>query len=329
MPREKGQVRATLALGATLLGIGLTVVLVGHIGVGAIGNVLLAVGWTGFLAIVAIHVAIIAVMGSAWHILAPQGGPLRSFIWGRFVRDGGSEVLPLSQIGGYVLGARAAMLGGVPGIIATASTIVDVTIDLIAQLGYTTLGLACLIMLKPHAPVILPVAAGLVAAAVVAGMFIGSQRHGFDALDRLGRWIGAGWAEGTAARAAAIHQSIHRIYRARRRVVLSFFLHFGCWTVGAVEVWLALRLIGSPLSPGATLALESLLYAVRSLAFFVPNAVGVQEGAYVLLGASFGLTPDVALAVSLLKRARDLAIGVPVLCVWQGQEGLRLSRRSN
>jgi hypothetical protein len=66
---------------------------------------------------------------------------------------------------------------------------------------------------------------------------------------------------------------------------------------------------------------------VRTSAFVVPNAVGVQEGAYILLGATFGLTPEMALALSLLKRARDIAIGVPTLAAWQALEGGRLWRR--
>jgi len=55
--------------------------------------------------------------------------------------------------------------------------------------------------------------------------------------------------------------------------------------------------------------------------------VGVQEGAYVLIGASFGLTPEMALAISLIKRARDLVIGLPALGVWQAVEGGLLWRR--
>jgi hypothetical protein len=72
-----------------------------------------------------------------------------------------------------------------------------------------------------------------------------------------------------------------------------------------------------------------MLYAIRTAAFIVPNAVGVQEGAYVLLGAGFGLTPEMSLALSLLKRARDLAIGLPTIAVWQVIESRRLWRRRN
>ncbi len=74
--------------------------------------------------------------------------------------------------------------------------------------------------------------------------------------------------------------------------------------------------------------IEGLLYAIRSVAFAVPNAVGVQEGAYIMLGASFGLTPEMALALSLLKRARDLALGLPVLAAYQLLESGRLWRRA-
>jgi hypothetical protein len=75
------------------------------------------------------------------------------------------------------------------------------------------------------------------------------------------------------------------------------------------------------------LVIEGLLYAIRSAAFAVPNAVGVQEGAYIMLGGSFGLTPEMALALSLLKRARDLALGLPVLAACQLFEGSRLWRQ--
>jgi hypothetical protein len=82
-----------------------------------------------------------------------------------------------------------------------------------------------------------------------------------------------------------------------------------------------------PLAFSAVIVIESLLYAIRTVAFAIPNAVGVQEGAYIVLGAAFGLTPEMALALSLLKRARDLAIGLPTLGVWQAVEGGRLWRR--
>jgi putative membrane protein len=312
---------------AAALGIAAMGVLVGFFGAGAVLRSLVAVGGGGFAAICAIHLVLMAVMGVAWRALLPGARPWVA-IWGRLVRDSGSEVLPLSQVGGYVLGARALTLAGVPGTMAAASTIVDVTIEFLAQLAYTALGLALLIRLEPETAAAGPVALGLAAATVVAAAFVLVQRRGFYYFDRIARILGQGWAAKTAAGAAALHAALADIYRRRRGLLLSFLLHSACWVASAAEAWLALRLAGQPLPFAAVLAIESLMYAVRAAAFAVPNAVGVQEGAYILLGATFGVTPEMALALSFLKRARDIAIGLPTLGIWQAVEGGRLLRRA-
>jgi putative membrane protein len=311
---------------AAIVGVAAMAALVGYFGAGAVMRSLLAVGGAGFVAICAIHLALIGVMGLAWRALLP-GISVATSIWARLVRDAGSEVLPLSQVGGYVLGARALALAGVPGTLAAASTIVDVTLEFVAQLAYTALGLAWFVRLQPDSRVATPVLLGLALAALAAASFVLVQRRGIDFFDRIARYLGRGWVERGAAGAAALHAALADIYRRRRGLWASGALHLACWIASAVEVWLALRLAGEPLPFGAVLAIESLLYAIRTTAFVVPNAVGVQEGAYVLLGAGFGLTPEMSLALSLLKRARDLAIGLPTIAVWQVVESRRLWRR--
>ena len=47
----------------------------------------------------------------------------------------------------------------------------------------------------------------------------------------------------------------------------------------------------------------------------------MQEASYALLGPLFGIAPPTAIALSLLKRARDVALGVPILLAWQFAEG--------
>jgi glycosyltransferase 2 family protein len=311
---------------AAIVGVAAIAALVAYFGAGAVMRSLLAVGGGGFAAICAMHLALIGAMGLAWRALLP-GSSVATLIWARLVRDAGSEALPLSQVGGYVLGARALALAGVPGTLAAASTIVDVTLEFVAQLAYTALGLAWLIRLQPDSAVATPVLLGLALAALAATSFILVQRRGIDFFDRIARYLGRGWVERSAAGAAALHAALADIYRRRRGLWASGVLHLVCWIASAAEVWLALRLAGEPLPFGAVLAIESLLYAIRTAAFIVPNAVGVQEGAYVLLGAGFGLTPEMSLALSLLKRARDLAIGLPTIAAWQVIESRRLWRR--
>src|SRR5262249_29317497 len=103
-------------------------------------------------------------------------------------------------------------------------------------------------------------------------------------------------------------------------------LHFIAWVLGGLESWLILLFMGVPLGIGPVLAIEALLCAARGAAFFVPAAIGIQEGAYVLLGGVFGLPMETALALSLIKRARDIALGLPSLLAWQGAEFGRIWR---
>jgi glycosyltransferase 2 family protein len=220
-------------------------------------------------------------------------------------------------------------LAGVTGTLAAATTMVDLTLEFVAKLAYMGIGLIVLVDLRPGVPVALPVITGLGVTGLFAIAFVVVQRHGFGLLDRFARMLGRDWAERSAAGAAAVHAALSETYQHRARLWGGFALHLACWIVSAVEVWIALRLAGAPLGFPTVLVIESLLYAIRTAAFAIPNAVGVQEGAYVLIGAAFGLTPELALAISLMKRARDLIIGLPALGTWQAVEGGRLWRRSS
>jgi putative membrane protein len=175
--------------------------------------------------------------------------------------------------------------------------------------------------------VAVPITIGVAVAALIALAFVVVQRHGFALFDRFARALGRGWADRTASEVAAVHAVLAQIYGRKSGLCSGFLLHLACWVASATEIWIALRLAGTPLDFSAVIVIESLLYAIRTVAFAIPNAVGVQEGAYIVLGAAFGLTPEMALALSLLKRARDLVIGLPALGMWQAVEGGRLWRR--
>lgn len=311
---------------AALAGLAVVAGLVAGFGADAVIHSFLALGWKGFGAICLLHLSLLGVMGIAWRVLVP-GALLRTFTAARVVREAGSEVLPLSPIGGCVLGARVLTLAGIPGSTAAASTIVDLTLEFFAKLAYTALGLVLLISLRPGSAITAPLTAELAAASLAGLGLIAAQRHGFGLFDRIAHALGRGWAERTAAGAAILRDALQRTYQRKRSLGIGLALHLFCWIAATVEAWFALRLVGSALPFRTVLVIESLVYAVRTFAIVIPNAVGLQEGAYVLIGAGFGLTPPVALMLSLLKRARDLAIGVPALAVWQFVEGGRLWRR--
>lgn len=67
---------------------------------------------------------------------------------------------------------------------------------------------------------------------------------------------------------------------------------------------------------------------MRHLAFVVPAGVGVQEAARVLFGHALGISSELALAVSMAKRMREVLCGLPALLSWQWMEGPRLHVQS-
>jgi glycosyltransferase 2 family protein len=318
----KTKLRAGLV---AVLGLCLVVYLVERIGFEQVFSAVLAVGWGGFAILCIYALLLFLALGAAWHVLV-AGMPLSrigAFAWGRAVRDSASEILPFSQVGGFVIGARAIILRGIAPPLALASTIVDVTTEMFAQLAYVALGIALLTMHAPRTPFVESLATtaiiGLLLASVAAGAFLFAQRRGLWIAGKLA----SRWLPKAPLNAEALAVSMAGIYRAPRRVWLSATLHLACWIASAVGTWIALRLIGARADLAAVVAIESLVYAIRSVAFMVPNALGVQEAAYMMLAPLMGVGPELGLAVSLLKRARDIAIGVPTLLIWQFMEGKR------
>jgi uncharacterized membrane protein YbhN (UPF0104 family) len=71
--------------------------------------------------------------------------------------------------------------------------------------------------------------------------------------------------------------------------------------------------------------IESLTQAVRAGAFVIPSAIGAQEAGLILLCGLFGIPSDQALALSLIKRAADVVVGLPGLVALQILESGRLA----
>jgi putative membrane protein len=312
-------------------GVGLLVAigLVAYFGVGAVFSSVAAIGWFGFASFVAYGLGVYLLLGSAWWVVAPGEllRRIRTFIWGRMVRESAAEVLPLSTLGGVVIGARALAVRGVDPVMANASLAVDLVTEILAQIAFMVLGLVLLIVrLADHArwndPLILLVVVGLLLTMGGAGVFVAAQQKALRFVHRMAeRFFPA-----AADNLSGVGEKVGEIYQQSGRLALAVAMHAAAWVASAVGSWIALRFMGVHVSVLAVIAIESLLATARSAAFMVPNGVGVQEGGYALIGVLFGLSPETALALSLLKRARDLTIGVPTLLLWQAQEGRRLVR---
>lgn len=314
------------AILATSVGVVLLAVIFAVVGLSPVIAAVRGIGVDGFAAFCASWLLVLAVLGLAWFTATP-GLPLRragAFIWGRVVRESAADILPFSQVGGLLVGAGALLRSGLSEALVFASMIVDLTAEMGAQVIYTLGGVGALLWVlagrRGDAPVLWSAVGGLVLILLATIAFALVQRRG-------PAWVGAvaeRWLPGSIARGKAVGAALDDIYGRRGRVLLAVFLHLLGWIGSGVVSWIALTFMGAGIPLWAVLAIESLMHAVRSIGFMIPGALGVQEGAYVLLGPLFGLHAGEALALSLIKRGRDLLIGVPTLLVWQAREGRRM-----
>ena len=311
---------------AWLIGIAAVIAITTWSGLDAVGHAVASVGW-GILLVVVVRAVTVAVAGVGWWLIFPtQTGPrLRICVLLRFVREATNVLLPMAQVGGDVIGAGLLRLYGVPGSLAAASVIVDVLLQAATQFAFAIVGLLVLIALGADATLAWAAAIGLGLAGLLLAAFYLAQRRGGQRIlrsiiarltgDRQWRVLGT---------IDAVYQNLATIYASRSDLIASTVVHMAGWIIGVAEVLIVFAFMGHPISVAEALVIESLLHAIRGAAFAIPGALGAQEGGLVLLCAAFGIPPEQAIALSLVKRAADLVLGVPGLVGWQMLEMGRL-----
>ena len=326
-PEQPGPNRfRRVAVIIALLGLVLATGIIGYVGFGKVAGAFAEIGWRGLFGLCLTYLGPVGLLAAAWLVLDP-GAPPRTwfvFYFARLVRDASGELLPFSSLGGFVFGARAAILGGVDAAAAISTTVADVTAEFIGQLGFTAVGIALLIR-QPGAQyesqqLLTSSLLGLGAGVLAAAAFILLQRRATGPIER----AVARWAPSALAQTSAVVASLHGLYQKPARLTVSSVLHLAAWVLGGVGVWAGLWIAGRHMSLRTIMGVESLVYVVRTITFATPMGLGVIEGGYVVVGHLFGLTPEFALALSLIKRVRDIAIGLPALAIWQVMEGRRL-----
>jgi putative membrane protein len=316
----------TLSIALAVLGLLLGTLLIGWFGAARVLAGVLSVGWGGFAIVLGWQLLLFAILGLAWDAIVPrrQARSLWLFVWGRMVRDAASNCLPLSQLGGFVFGARAVTLHGISWSLATASTVVDLTAEFLAELAFTAIGLGILIARAPDSRLAVPLEIGLGLAVLAAVAFVWLQQGAAPLFAAMGRVIAGRRFGDSQERVEVLQAELSLIYGQTLRLAVCFVVHLIGWLCTGVAGWITYHLLGVPIGFDDALAIEALLAAASAVAFLVPVNAGVQEAGYAGLGAIFGVAPELSLAVSLVRRARDLALGVPILLVWQLFEMRRL-----
>jgi putative membrane protein len=207
---------------------------------------------------------------------------------------------------------------GTPGAAAGASVVVDLTAGLLTQIAFAALGIALLVQLLGHAGELIEAALGLALLGLLLLGFAAAQRRGLFSLLVLPlRRLAAGSAwRALVGNAAALDAEVALRYRRGRALTRCAAWRALGWLAGSIELWLAFLVLGHPVGLAEAIILESLGQAVRSAGFLIPGGLGVQEGGILMSGIWLGLAPEIVLAAALLKRARELVLGVPGLLTW-------------
>jgi putative membrane protein len=313
---------------AAALGLLLAVGFVVHEGFAAVGDAFTAVGW-GLAVVVLLRAVQMAIAGLGWWCVYPDSRPpLVACVNVRLIREAINTLLPVAQIGGEIAGARLMTFHGIPGGLAGATVLVDMLLQVVTQFAFTLVGASLLALSGGSTALLATIMAGVAAMAVMLLGFFGMQRFGgFRWIDRgLMRLAKSpGWS--ALAGVANIHDHLEIIYADWPRLAAASAVHLSVWVVGTLEIYVALHLMGYPVSFTEALVIESLSQAVRASAFLVPGAFGIQEGGFIAICAVFAIPAPAALALSLVKRVPEVVLGLPYLVAWQAYEGRALMRR--
>jgi putative membrane protein len=272
-----------------------------------------------------IHVVPMALNAHAWRAILPGAGRpgLASMLRIVWVREAVNGLLPVARIGGELVSYRLLRRVGVRRSPAVASLTVDMALSILSQFAFALLGIAFL-QAQGAGSMTMQLLLALVGLAVFAVIFIAAQNGGlFEKTMRVVNRLAAGRFREAIGHSARIDRAVQAMYGRRGAIFSCLVWQFAGWIAGAAEIWLALWFLGHPVDIIDAIIIEAVIQAVSSAAFLIPGALGVQEGAFMLIGAALGLGPTPALALAAARRLRDCVVFMPGLISWQMAESSR------
>ncbi|MFA5040765.1 MAG: lysylphosphatidylglycerol synthase domain-containing protein [Bdellovibrionales bacterium] len=309
-----------------LLGLAAATAIIVGSGIGDVALALKEAGW-GIVWVAAFHLITLVTAAYGWRLLVPgKNRPtLTTFIYFIWIRAAVNNLMPVARIGGEIASIRVMIAHGMRKNIAIATTVAELTLSVVAVFVFVTVGVLLFALRVSDKNTLLQLTWGLVLSLPLIVAFVLVQNMGFfGILSRLFRTAFRNKWAGMAGDAARLDRAVMVIYRRKKRALACAFWQFVSWVLGTGEVWLALYFLGHPLSLTESFMIEALIQGSVSAAFAVPAALGVQEAGFLVFGGMLGLSPDVAAALAVIRRCRDLLCYAPGLIAWQAHEGKRL-----
>ena len=266
-----------------------------------------------------------------WWLLFPvESRPgLRTTFWARFLGESFSNLVPAAQVGGDIVRARIAVLYGTPIAVSVGTVLVDITVSVFVQTLFSLVGLTLLIWVTGRINLLGPTLLGAPFAMLAVAGFYFVQRWGMFRL--FGAIISHcakddSWRS-LAVKSGELDQMLRKIYSRTAAVAACCVVTMISFITGSIEVWIGLHALGIGSSFEKALILECVGQGIQTVLCLVPGALGVREGGYIIVGGMLGIPGDAAFALALIRRVRELALGLPGLFAWQLVEGQHFLRR--
>jgi len=291
-------------------------------------------GWALALVLPA-RVLTLALDTRAWRLLLDPFDPGRAagplfLLWVGSVREAVNRLLPVAGVGGEVVGVRLARLRIPDTTALAASVIVEVLLTIGVIYLFCGMGVVLMAQLAAGLGQVWVVGAALLLSLPLPLLGWWLLRHGAP-FARLERWalrlLGPQNALVLHLDGVRLDACIKVLFGQHGRLARVGGLMLLSYLLGTFETWYALALLGHPVSLPSALAIEALTQASRHASFLVPAGLGVQETAVLLFGRLAGVGGEVALSLALVKRMRELALGIPALLSWQWVEARRIHGR--
>jgi putative membrane protein len=283
----------------------------------------------GWLAIIILfHAAPLFCDVTAWRLVFVRAPPrFRLFII-RWIGEAANGLLPVPHLG-ELLRVKLAYEAGSDLVDAGSSVLADITIGLVTQVLFTVAGLVLLGLGRGADATVRSLAIAAVLTSFVV-CFYGAQRTRLfsRAAQALNRSTGSAWRLFDGAAVRRVEDALQAVYARRRVVTAALLWRLAGWVLGAGEIWLIPFCLGRPIGVADAIILESLSQGARAAAFVIPGGLGVQDGALMALTAELGLGAELGLVIALVKRCRELALGLPALALAWAGEIRRWRRRS-
>jgi 1L-myo-inositol 1-phosphate cytidylyltransferase len=280
------------------------------------------------LAIIALAFAWLFVQACAWGLVQAahfRPVPLLRLFRAKIISDSLNAFIPSAGIGGdaaraFLIRRHAPLTEGIPGVL------LDKTIEFSSGVLFLVTGFL-LSLIFVDLPRWMNVAAAVCLGGSVAGIVILVlfQRKGvFWTLTRIAKIV-PGFGRFAVRREAGIRRldgNLRLAYASiDARTALAALLHLVSRFLGAAEIFIIMRVLGSPATFLQAVFIAAGVSIVNTAFFVVPGHVGVMESAHAVILQSLGFGAGLGLGLGVIRRVRKLATMAVGLVLFSLEKG--------